>query len=323
MPYKIFIYIFSLFPVLATSQSNKYQEYKGKWNEFLDAGETELFTWYHFVVSTNKDGNFVKRTFFPETRVLTAVEVFKDKKLKKRKGASTYYRDNRTLMAVKNYMDGKLHGEYLEYYNSDTIRSKVSYAKNKKEGKLVVYDEKGRVKIECEYKQDKLNGLFIEFDTTNVIIKRCFYENDVRINCEINKTTLDFISLKEPMFDDFSWISDWKTKEELSNRKMGMFFYHKVRYPENAVHHEVQGVATIIFTIEKDGTIQNFEIINGLCQEIKEECIRIANKMPPMTPTKINGSSIRSTLTINLPFIIEKTKSDIGLKRYVRLNYKY
>lgn len=56
------------------------------------------------------------------------------------------------------------------------------------------------------------------------------------------------------------------------------------------------------YIIEVDGSISNVRVISGLCQEIKDELIKIVAEMPPHEPAIRNGKKVSSTQILMVIF---------------------
>lgn len=73
------------------------------------------------------------------------------------------------------------------------------------------------------------------------------------------------------------------------------------RYPEIAQEMGVQGRVSVMFTIQKDGSIGNVRM-RGPDKNLEKEAARIISKLPKMTPGKQRGKAVRVPFSIPITF---------------------
>lgn len=73
--------------------------------------------------------------------------------------------------------------------------------------------------------------------------------------------------------------------------KLMDFLAANVKYPE-AVEGAVQGRVVVLFTVKKDGSIDNIEVIRSVCHELDEEAVRVVKLFPDFIPGTINGKPV-------------------------------
>lgn len=78
-----------------------------------------------------------------------------------------------------------------------------------------------------------------------------------------------------------------------------------VRYPELAQQNNVQGKVFVKFTVEKDGSLTNPEIVKSVDKELDQEAIRLVKKMPKWKPAKNNGKIVRSYYYLPVNFSLD------------------
>lgn len=84
------------------------------------------------------------------------------------------------------------------------------------------------------------------------------------------------------------------------------YFNRELVYPSEAVADSVQGVLTISFTINKQGTAENFQFASSLGKLFEEEAIRLIQQMPAWKPATVNGTPVSSRMSLPLTFQIQK-----------------
>ena len=97
--------------ILQSCHVSKLSQFKGKYAEFMDAGEQEISTEYHTLLSKKPDGSFIFRQFFPETRQITQkISLSADKKTKN--GIYQEWFDDGTLILQGYYKDDMRVGQW-------------------------------------------------------------------------------------------------------------------------------------------------------------------------------------------------------------------
>jgi protein TonB len=75
-----------------------------------------------------------------------------------------------------------------------------------------------------------------------------------------------------------------------------------VKYPEISKENNSQGKAYVRFTVEKDGTISNVEVIKGVDKFIDKEAAKVVESMPKWTPGKQLNKPVRVSFVLPLDF---------------------
>jgi uncharacterized protein len=59
------------------------------------------------------------------------------------------------LSLITPYVDGKIHGNMIQYYSSGKVKSKTKFSKGIKHGKMKVYDKNGEVIKTIKFKNNQ------------------------------------------------------------------------------------------------------------------------------------------------------------------------
>ncbi|MGN7515117.1 MAG: energy transducer TonB [Allomuricauda sp.] len=73
------------------------------------------------------------------------------------------------------------------------------------------------------------------------------------------------------------------------------------RYPEVAKEMGLQGRVSVIFTVQKDGSIGNVRL-RGPHESLEKEAARIISKLPRLTPGKQRGTPVKVPYSIPITF---------------------
>ncbi|MEJ0055187.1 MAG: TonB family protein [Bacteroidota bacterium] len=78
-----------------------------------------------------------------------------------------------------------------------------------------------------------------------------------------------------------------------------------IRYPKEARTHRIQGRVYVEFVIEKDGSLSNFRVVNGIGSGCDEEAIRVikeSNETVKWEPGKQKGVPVKQRYTLPIIF---------------------
>lgn len=81
------------------------------------------------------------------------------------------------------------------------------------------------------------------------------------------------------------------------------FLGQSVQYPYSARKNKITGKVVASFTVEKDGTVSNIEIISKeIGYGLEEEVKRVLSAMPRWKPGVNNGELVRVRMTVPIKF---------------------
>lgn len=104
-----------------------------------------------------------------------------------------------------------------------------------------------------------------------------------------------------PVFPGCESASD---KRACFNEKMQDHIRQNFRYPEIAQEMGIQGRVSVLFTIQKDGSIGNIRM-RGPDRNLEEEAQRIISLLPRMTPGRQRGKTVRVPFSIPITFKLQ------------------
>lgn len=86
------------------------------------------------------------------------------------------------------------------------------------------------------------------------------------------------------------------------NDQLYKWLYDHVRYPEQAAQNDIQGRVTVMFVVEKDGSIGEVKVARGKDPDLDKEAVRVVKTLPKFVPGKMNGQSVRVWFTLPITF---------------------
>ncbi len=85
------------------------------------------------------------------------------------------------------------------------------------------------------------------------------------------------------------------------------FLARNIKYPKEAMRKGIQGRVITNFIVNKDGTISNIVVKEGVNKQLDAEAIRVLSKMPKWKPGKNNGEIVRVNFTLPVTFRVESS----------------
>ncbi len=104
-----------------------------------------------------------------------------------------------------------------------------------------------------------------------------------------------------PIFPGCEGASD---KRACFNEMMQEHVRKNFRYPEIAQEMGIQGRVSVMFTIQKDGSIGNIRM-RGPDKNLEAEARRIIERLPKMTPGKQRGRAVRVPFSLPIMFKLQ------------------
>lgn len=289
------------------------QNIKKKFQEQLDEGSTHLYSNYYFMVEKTKTDEFVKKTFYPDTKQITHYYTYSDDRLLEQNGYAKEWWDNGDMRFEGNVKDGKRIGEWKDYFKGEDYSSisKGQYVDNEKEGLWVTHNDKNILLSETTYKKGKRNGVYKKYSKEGKLVEKGIYENDKItqrevLDSESNVGEIETKIVEEmPRYKGCEKVIDKEKMKECSDNKMLVFIYSNIRYPEKARRKGVEGRAIAKFMVDQDGEIKNVNVIRGVCKEIKIEVERIVKMFPEWHPGTQRGKPVKVWFTLPVSFKLQ------------------
>lgn len=80
---------------------------------------------------------------------------------------------------------------------------------------------------------------------------------------------------------------------------------NNVKYPAVAQENGVQGRVIVSCVIERDGSITDVRVVQGIDPSLDKEAVRVVSSMPKWTPAKIKGQPIRVLYRVPVAFRLQ------------------
>jgi hypothetical protein len=264
--------VFQLF-----GQSRKY--YKQIINYTFDSTVTFVKGTPGYIHLKSASGKHIQQAYNYSTNKVYKHITYKNEELNVMHGPLFWFDDQGNLYKKGQYVNGFRAGVWREKHFLGGYME-GPYVNDKKDGPWSYYDSAG-IKLREHY-YDK-----------GAISKIIFFNPD---GTEKDTTASSQTAASFPCSDAFeSYYS------KCADMSLQVFIRENFKYPDEINEiGGIQGTAYFDLTIDVDGSITDIHIINGVCDELEKESIRLIKIMPKWEPGTVSGDPIKSLFT--LPF---------------------
>lgn len=289
---------------IAVNSSNT-DQFKGKYAAYLESTENEVYSGYHYVYTIDDKGSYIKRVFFPETKQITSFTTYKNKDSYIQHGPFATWFDNGDKRLEGQYLDNEKTGVWHYYsFKTGLLSSSGKYVNDEK-SEVWKYFDGNQLTEEVTYVNGMRDGRFVEYDSLGGISNEGLYKADTLFQSSTVRLEGPKLVEKLPFLKECNTIEDEKKQKECSDRALLTYIYKNIKYPLDAREYGIEGTVVVTFVIEKDGKMAEFEIPNGLCQSIKNECMRIAKSLPPWEAGRQDGEKVKVQFNLPIKYKLE------------------
>ncbi len=214
------------------------------------------------------------------------------------------YAKNRDIVRMLCYLDGEI------IFNPET--SNTVEALNKIEPKSLSLTRKISAKDAVKvFGNQAKNGVFLMYSKTDSASKRK-NQNIIRQynkNYSLDKFLCYFEEYKNENILDCThpMPSDLFPQFPGGVEALSQFISTNIQYPEVALQYQIMGTVVLGLIINEDGTIQDIKVVSGndLGGGLKEEALRIGQKIERFYPASRKHIPIKSFYTLPIKFLID------------------
>ena len=260
-------------------------------NKVTDTSLVPIEAGINYLILKDKKGRFVLQNYYYETLTMYRQTTYKNKELTIKHGAMIWKDDEGNFMEEGQYVYGQKAGVWKHY----TYQNNKTY-----------------ISASGAYVNDQKEGIWISTDTSGIKTKEEIYTNGVLEKATEFKpdgtevpvpSATDTSAQKIPSFPCHPLFE--RDGDKCGEVSLQIYLRDNINYPGSAKKLGIMGTAYLNFVIEKDGSVSQVRIVNGVSDDIKKECRRIMSKMPKWTPGLANGLPLRVKFTLPIRFRLE------------------
>ena len=83
---------------------------------------------------------------------------------------------------------------------------------------------------------------------------------------------------------------------------MMKFLKDNIKYPSVCAETGIQGRVIVSFVVNKDGSIEQVEVLSGVHERLDAEAVRVVKLMPTWTPGQMQGHAVRTKFNLPVTF---------------------
>lgn len=290
------------------------QPYDDWYDSFLEEGEIKKHSDYISIVSQKSDGNYIKRSFFPDTRTMIKYNEYMDTGLYEKHGPEKIWTDKGVLISQGQYSDGNELGPFQNFNRkTGNLTNEGNYRLGEKEGTWKYYYPDGQLESQTQFKKGLREGLCENYTEDGEAISKIEYRADTIYNSKILKivdSKLPLLPLNKseqmPMYGDgCPELETLLEQKACSERKMLTTVYKNLKYPPMAREYGLEGMAIVQFVIDEAGKLTELDVVRGLNQEITDEVTRVVKLLDNWVPGMQDGEPVRVMYTLPVRFKLE------------------
>lgn len=96
------------------------------------------------------------------------------------------------------------------------------------------------------------------------------------------------------------------------NEALMQMIYGNLRYPEECMKQDVQGVVIAKIQVHKDGSIGKVEILESPHTLMSNEVLRIVKLFPKFIPARKNGKNVEGEITLPVSFMLSSNAPEVS-----------
>jgi TonB family protein len=132
-----------------------------------------------------------------------------------------------------------------------------------------------------------------------------FLENQLT-NLELNETpAVAENEYTPPVFPGCEKAADTEKMEACFNNAIIQYVSERVEYPEFLRAAGIEGTPLIRFSVLKDGSVSNVQVVRSVNKLLDSEAYAAIAKLPKMTPATLNGEKIEVQFTLPVRFVLD------------------
>lgn len=148
---------------------------------------------------------------------------------------------------------------------------------------------------------------YISFDSFSFMEKDNKLGTQDSISCSPARDNRDINKDNGKQSDDntFFPIVDIEPEFPGGVKSLMEFISGNLRYPAYAADNGIQGKVTLIFVVEKDGTITNIQELSSPSEDLTREAMRVVQSMPRWKPGILDGKAVPVRFMIPITFRLD------------------
>ncbi len=244
-----------------------------------------------------KTGEFYQVTFYDKKNVAQELISFEDSKLLVRKGE--YIRYTAGKISEKGMYDkGYKNGEWLTYIKDGSLKKSENFYYGKLDGHFSEYWDSQQIKQQGSYENGRKIGLWKLFYLDGKLAG----EENYDVYGKKEKSNYFHKNGEPAKYEDLFAPPSYEGGINEFYRFLGT----KIQYPRSSYSNRIEGTVTLRFTVKKDGSVEDVEIISAPNGELGDEAVRVLSMSRNWIPGKMFGEEVNVKYNIPIKFSLKR-----------------
>jgi TonB family protein len=280
-----------------------------KWE--FETGSNVVFKTYNTSLEKTTDGTFIYKKYYPTTSVKTFEINYLDKERTIKQGRFTHRYDNGNIWSTGDFIADEENGEWRYYDLNGNLNKVGSFENGLPTGTWQTFSDSLLKASEYSFNnKGELHGKYIYYDKKGEVTKEITYEDGEVIKTktynEAEALERYEIVEKMPVYgEECGKIEDALLAKACGEKALLNAIYTNIRYPTFCRENGIEGTAYLEFVVEKDGTVSNVTVLNGVSEEIGQECLKVIDSLDSWQPGYQNGEAVRVQFRLPIRFRLE------------------
>lgn len=128
----------------------------------------------------------------------------------------------------------------------------------------------------------------------------------VQIETEPEEEALPFAVVENPpIFPGCEKFKDRDAQKACFQKKILDFVSKNYHYPEDARTLKIEGRIFVQFVVEKDGWIDNIQVVRGVDPMLDDEAVRVVKALPQMKAAEQRGKPVRMRFVLPIKMVLK------------------
>jgi TonB family protein len=288
----LLILVFTTFTILANSQSTLTIYYDSNWVEVPQ----QKANYYRIATKVGEKLWSVNDYFLNGKIQMTGN--YQSRKFKNKEGQFTYYYENGQKSSEGKYLNNNRTGYWVSYYEDGNKSQEETYLYGKLNGECTTYYKSDRIESEGSFLNGNYDGEWKwYFENGNMSTKETYANNEL---IDIECWTENNVKQEENCFPEK------ESEFEGGFSAMTKFIQENINYPKKAIRDGIKGKVYVLFSVDIDGSLGDFEIVKSVHPLLDQEALRVVKLLPDFIPAVSHNRIVKSYF--RMPFDFDFTR---------------
>jgi antitoxin component YwqK of YwqJK toxin-antitoxin module len=240
----------------------------------------------------------------------------------KKDGVWKYYQKS-TLIAEKQFLNGKSAGKQISYYRNGKIYSESYYENGKSHGRQQLYWANGRLKRETEMVNGKMNGEHLSFEEDGALLYSIEYYDNQPITLTSQKSSDSLNFYLGDLTNGTGNLVLFSTKDGEAKKIIEVHFKDSVLHGSLYFLSPIEAVTSYTGEFENGLMVGEWKFFNNLRDFEKRKTYSLSDSLAYDSEMGFNENFYQNFVAIESMPQFGPRKTDVDLLKYVAHSVNY